>query len=144
MAGASAGAVTAAVLLTSPGRLEDGARFLFSVAEEARTQALGPVTPGFNLMGRLRFSWQAASFQCTRDSSPWSTWAGGRADVSPRDAVWPGVCVRVANQDVTVSMPNLMRVRQALFPPDRRMLEAMYSRGMTDTVHFLRRERWAQ
>ncbi|EDL96074.1 similar to GS2 gene (predicted) [Rattus norvegicus] len=68
----------------------------------------------------------------------------GRADVSPRDLGWPGIYVRVAKQDVMVSMANLVRVQQALFPPSRGMMEAIYGMGMTDTVRFLRRERWSQ
>lgn len=30
-------------------------RFTYDLAEEARTHALGPATPGFHLMSRLRY-----------------------------------------------------------------------------------------
>ncbi|XP_021038102.1 patatin-like phospholipase domain-containing protein 4 [Mus caroli] len=68
----------------------------------------------------------------------------GQAEVLSLDVGWPGMCVRVAKQDVTVSVANLVRVQQALFPPGLQMLEAIYCRGMTDTVRFLHREPWDQ
>ena len=43
-----------------------------------------------------------------------------------------------------VSVANLVCVQQALFPPGQQTLEAIYGRGMTDTVCFLHREHWAQ
>lgn len=214
-AGASAGALVATVLLTAPDRIEACTRFTFAFAEEVRMRTLGPMTPGYDFMARLRGgideilpqhahelaqerlhvsvtsavngqNYLVSNFTC-RDNlitvllascfipfyaglkpmdcagqlcvdggltnslpvlptgrtvtfSPFS----GRADVSPRDLGWPGMYVRVAKQDVMVSMANLVRVQQALFPPSRGMMEAIYGRGMTDTVRFLRRERWSQ
>lgn len=214
-AGASAGALVAAVLLTAPEKLEACTRFVFAFAEETRTQALGPVTPGYDFMARLRGGIDSvlpqhahtlaqgrlhvsvtsmadgrnrlvSSFTSRDDLitvllascfipvyaglefveyagqrwmdggltdslpvlpmgrtltvSPFS----GRADVSPRDPGWPGVCVCLAKQDITVSMANLVRAWQMLFPPGRQMMEAIYSRGMIDTARFLHRECWHQ
>ncbi|XP_052025560.1 patatin-like phospholipase domain-containing protein 4 isoform X3 [Apodemus sylvaticus] len=166
-AGASAGALVATMLLTAPERLEACTRFVFAFAEETRMQALGPVTPGYNFMARLRGgidsilpqhahtlaqgrlhvsvtsmadrrSHLVSSFTSRDDLitrwmdggltdslpvlpmghtltfSPFS----GRADVSPRDPGWPGVCVSFAKQDITISMANLVRAWQMLFPPD--------------------------
>ncbi|XP_027290165.1 patatin-like phospholipase domain-containing protein 4 isoform X2 [Cricetulus griseus] len=53
-AGASAGALVAAALLTAPGSLEACTRFAHALAEDTRRQALGPATPGFDFMERLR------------------------------------------------------------------------------------------
>lgn len=214
-AGASAGALVASVLLTAPERIEACTRFAFAFAQETRMQALGPVTPGYDFMGRLRSGidsilpqhahelargrlhvsltgvadWQnrlVSSFASRDDLitvllascfvpvyaglkpveyegqrwmdggltdslpvlptgrtvtfSPFS----GRVDVSPQDSRWPGVYVRVAKQDAMVSMANVVRVWQALFPPGRQTMEAIYCRGMIDTARFLRRERWSQ
>ncbi|MEJ1288902.1 hypothetical protein NN561_019938 [Cricetulus griseus] len=59
-AGASAGALVAAALLTAPGSLEACTRFAHALAEDTRRQVLGPATPGFDFMERLR---------CTRVSA---------------------------------------------------------------------------
>ncbi|XP_028610153.1 patatin-like phospholipase domain-containing protein 4 [Grammomys surdaster] len=209
LAGASAGALTAAVLLTAPGQIEACTKFTYDLAEEARARVLGPATPGFDLMSRVRAALDAvlprdahelargrllvsvtrvAGLQGRRvsdfasrdelitvllascfvpvyaglkpvehagqlwmdggltDSLPvmstgrtvtFSPFAGS-ADVSPREHAW--ACVSVAGQDVAVSWANLVRARQAMFPACRQTLEAIYHRGMTDTVRFLREE----
>ncbi|XP_048203416.1 patatin-like phospholipase domain-containing protein 4 [Perognathus longimembris pacificus] len=53
-AGASAGALAAALLLTAPHRIQAGADFAFALAEETRAQVLGAATPGYDFLGRLR------------------------------------------------------------------------------------------
>ncbi|CAH6780096.1 Pnpla4 [Phodopus roborovskii] len=53
-AGASGGALVAAVLLTAPEQLEACTRFAHSLAEDARQQPLGAATPSFHLLERLR------------------------------------------------------------------------------------------
>uniref|UniRef100_A0A8C9UTX5 Patatin like phospholipase domain containing 4 n=1 Tax=Spermophilus dauricus TaxID=99837 RepID=A0A8C9UTX5_SPEDA len=68
----------------------------------------------------------------------------GRLDISPQDKGQLSVYIKVTNQDIMLSLPNLMRLNQALFPPSRRKMEALYQRGFDDTVQFLRREDWFQ
>ncbi|XP_038133993.1 patatin-like phospholipase domain-containing protein 4 [Cyprinodon tularosa] len=53
-AGASAGALAAAVLITAPDKLERCTEFTYSFAESVRQQRFGAVTPGYDLMLTLR------------------------------------------------------------------------------------------
>ncbi|XP_028255003.1 patatin-like phospholipase domain-containing protein 4 [Parambassis ranga] len=53
-AGASAGALVAAVMITSPDKLEQCKEFAYRFAESVRKQRLGAVTPGFDFMLMLR------------------------------------------------------------------------------------------
>ncbi|KAJ8350682.1 hypothetical protein SKAU_G00258120 [Synaphobranchus kaupii] len=53
-AGASAGALVAAVLVTAPDRIEHCKEFTHRFASEVRRQRLGAVTPGYDFMLTLR------------------------------------------------------------------------------------------
>ncbi|KAM6892806.1 patatin-like phospholipase domain-containing protein 4 [Lycodopsis pacificus] len=53
-AGASAGALVAAVLITAPEKLEDCKEFTYGFADGVRRQRFGAVTPGYNFMRTLR------------------------------------------------------------------------------------------
>ncbi|KAG8524561.1 Patatin-like phospholipase domain-containing protein 4 [Galemys pyrenaicus] len=66
----------------------------------------------------------------------------GRPDICPQDGDQLGLSVNVANQDVTLSAANLVRLSQALFPPGPRTMQALHQRGFDDAVRFLRRENW--
>ncbi|XP_077200372.1 patatin-like phospholipase domain-containing protein 4 isoform X3 [Paroedura picta] len=55
-AGASAGALIATLLLTVPENIEECVKFTHSFAEETRKQYLGALTPGYDLMTKLRGS----------------------------------------------------------------------------------------
>ncbi|XP_048653374.1 patatin-like phospholipase domain-containing protein 4 isoform X2 [Marmota marmota marmota] len=66
----------------------------------------------------------------------------GRLDISPQDKGQLSVYIKVTNQDIMLSLPNLMRLNQALFPPSRRKMESLYRRGFDDTVQFLHKEDW--
>ncbi|KAF7476158.1 patatin phospholipase domain-containing protein 4-like [Marmota monax] len=66
----------------------------------------------------------------------------GRPDISPQDKGQLSVYIKVTNQDIMLSLPNLMRLNQALFPPSRRKMESLYRRGFDDTVQFLHKEDW--
>ncbi|XP_037368641.1 patatin-like phospholipase domain-containing protein 4 isoform X2 [Talpa occidentalis] len=66
----------------------------------------------------------------------------GRLDVSPQDRGQRGLYVSIAKQDVLLSVANLVRLNQALFPPSKRKMESLYQRGFDDAVQFLLRENW--
>ncbi|XP_061572023.1 patatin-like phospholipase domain-containing protein 4 [Cololabis saira] len=53
-AGASAGALVAAVLVTAPDKTEDCKEFTYRFAEGVRNQTFGAVTPGYDFMLTLR------------------------------------------------------------------------------------------
>ncbi|XP_006108421.1 patatin-like phospholipase domain-containing protein 4 isoform X1 [Myotis lucifugus] len=66
----------------------------------------------------------------------------GRLDISPQDKGQLGVYVTIANQDILVSVANLVRLNHALFPPGQREMESLYRRGFRDAVGFLLKENW--
>uniref|UniRef100_A0A8C7NCX3 PNPLA domain-containing protein n=1 Tax=Oncorhynchus kisutch TaxID=8019 RepID=A0A8C7NCX3_ONCKI len=53
-AGASAGALVAAVMVTAPDKLQSVKEFTFRFAKDVRSQRFGAVTPGYNFMLTLR------------------------------------------------------------------------------------------
>ncbi|XP_035535119.1 patatin-like phospholipase domain-containing protein 4 [Morone saxatilis] len=53
-AGASAGALVAAVMITAPDKLEHCKEFTYGFADSVRRQPFGAITPGYNFMLTLR------------------------------------------------------------------------------------------
>ncbi|XP_037013457.2 patatin-like phospholipase domain-containing protein 4 isoform X1 [Artibeus jamaicensis] len=66
----------------------------------------------------------------------------GRLDISPRDKGRLDLYVNISNQNVMLSLANLVRLQQALFPPSQGKLKGLHQRGFADAVQFLRRESW--
>ncbi|XP_045328768.1 patatin-like phospholipase domain-containing protein 4 isoform X3 [Leopardus geoffroyi] len=66
----------------------------------------------------------------------------GRLDISPQDKGQLNVYVNVAKQDMMLSVANLVRLNQALFPPSKRKMESLYQHGFGDTIKFLLKENW--
>ncbi|XP_058148262.1 patatin-like phospholipase domain-containing protein 4 isoform X2 [Dasypus novemcinctus] len=66
----------------------------------------------------------------------------GRSDISPRDRGRLELSVTLANQSLTLSVANLVRLNQALFPPSRKKMESLYHGGFDDAVRFLLKENW--
>ncbi|CAG5120229.1 unnamed protein product [Candidula unifasciata] len=55
IAGASAGALMAAVLVTAPDKIEESAEHIHNLAKEIRKKPLGALTPGYNFTRSLRY-----------------------------------------------------------------------------------------
>ncbi|XP_061538990.1 patatin-like phospholipase domain-containing protein 4 [Phycodurus eques] len=53
-AGSSAGALVAAVMLTAPEKVKHCKEFTYDFAENVRQQRYGAITPGFNVLSKLR------------------------------------------------------------------------------------------
>lgn len=66
----------------------------------------------------------------------------GRLDISPQDTGQLDLYVSIANQHITLSLANLVRLNQALFPPSKRKMESLYQRGFDDAIQFLLKENW--
>ncbi|XP_035943865.2 patatin-like phospholipase domain-containing protein 4 isoform X6 [Halichoerus grypus] len=66
----------------------------------------------------------------------------GRLDISPRDRGQLDLYVSVTNQDIMLSVANLVRLSQALFPPSKRKMESLYQHGFDDAIQFLLKENW--
>ncbi|XP_012292992.1 patatin-like phospholipase domain-containing protein 4 isoform X1 [Aotus nancymaae] len=66
----------------------------------------------------------------------------GRLDISPQDKGRLDLYVNITKQDIMLSLTNLERLNQALFPPSKRKMESLYQCGFDDTVTFLLKENW--
>ncbi|XP_025966610.1 patatin-like phospholipase domain-containing protein 4 isoform X1 [Dromaius novaehollandiae] len=66
----------------------------------------------------------------------------GRLDICPQDKGHVDLYVKFAKQDIMLSLANLVRLNQALFPPNQEKMELLYQNGFDDAVHFLLKENW--
>ncbi|XP_007449956.1 PREDICTED: patatin-like phospholipase domain-containing protein 4 isoform X2 [Lipotes vexillifer] len=66
----------------------------------------------------------------------------GRVDISPQDEGPLDFYVTIAKQEILLSMANLVRLHQALFPPSETTMESLYHRGFDDAIKFLLKESW--
>ncbi|XP_072705622.1 patatin-like phospholipase domain-containing protein 4 isoform X4 [Ciconia boyciana] len=66
----------------------------------------------------------------------------GRSDICPQDKGRVDLYVKFAKQDIMLSLANLVRLNQALFPPNQEKMESLYQNGFDDAVHFLLKENW--
>ncbi|KAF4795616.1 Patatin-like phospholipase domain-containing protein 4 [Turdus rufiventris] len=66
----------------------------------------------------------------------------GRLDVCPEDKGRVDLYIKLAKQDMMLSLANLVRLNQALFPPDQEKMELLYQNGFDDAVRFLLKENW--
>ncbi|XP_074670977.1 patatin-like phospholipase domain-containing protein 4 isoform X1 [Strix aluco] len=66
----------------------------------------------------------------------------GRLDICPQDKGRVDLYVKLAKQDIMLSLANLVRLNQALFPPNQKKMELLYQNGFDDAVHFLLKENW--
>ncbi|XP_074913296.1 patatin-like phospholipase domain-containing protein 4 isoform X2 [Buteo buteo] len=66
----------------------------------------------------------------------------GRLDICPQDKGRVDLYVKFAKQDIMLSLANLVRLNQALFPPNQEKMELLYQNGFDDAVRFLLKENW--
>ncbi|XP_040390059.1 patatin-like phospholipase domain-containing protein 4 isoform X2 [Cygnus olor] len=66
----------------------------------------------------------------------------GRLDICPQDKGRVDLYVKLAKQDIMLSLANLIRLNQAMFPPNQEKMESLYQNGFDDAVHFLLKENW--
>ncbi|PWA32220.1 hypothetical protein CCH79_00013122, partial [Gambusia affinis] len=137
-AGASGGALVAAVLITAPDKLEHCTKFTYEFAESVRQQRFGGITPGFNFMLILREALQeilpseAHSLASDRLYVSITHCRSGKNRIVSR---FPS-----RDELIMFSMENIKRLNQALFPPSLSTMHAIYEEGHTDAVRFLKRE----
>ncbi|KAM6894110.1 patatin-like phospholipase domain-containing protein 4 [Xenentodon cancila] len=212
-AGASAGALVAAVLVTAPEKVDDCKEFTYRFAEAVRNQTFGAITPGYDFMLMLREGIeeilprdahslaadrlhvsvthsrsgrnQLVSSFASRDelisvllaSSFVPVYAGlkpvefqgqkwidggftdglpilpagrtitvspfaGPQDVCPVHRGRYNTRLRLANMNIMLSVENVRRLKQALFPPSSSTMRSLCEEGFSDAVRFLRREAW--
>ncbi|XP_041637844.1 patatin-like phospholipase domain-containing protein 4 isoform X2 [Cheilinus undulatus] len=212
-AGASAGALVAAVMVTAPDKLEHCKDFTYRFADSVRRQRFGAVTPGFNFMLTLRegieeilpadahslasdrlhvsithsksgknhvvstFTSREELVEALLASSFVPVYAGlkpvdfrgqkwidggftdslpilpvgrtitvspfaGQQDVCPVHRGRYNTQLRLANMNIMLSVENIKRLNQALFPPSSSSMTSYYEEGFNDAVRFLKREKW--
>uniref|UniRef100_A0A670XML7 Patatin like phospholipase domain containing 4 n=1 Tax=Pseudonaja textilis TaxID=8673 RepID=A0A670XML7_PSETE len=66
----------------------------------------------------------------------------GRLDICPENRGRVDIYAKVAKQDIMLSIGNLIRLHQALFPPSQEKMESLYQDGYDDTIQFLLKENW--
>lgn len=66
----------------------------------------------------------------------------GRLDICPEDKGLLDLYINITNQHLRLSVANLVRLSQALFPPKKRKMESLYQHGFDDTIEFLLKENW--
>ncbi|XP_034029492.1 patatin-like phospholipase domain-containing protein 4 isoform X2 [Thalassophryne amazonica] len=190
-AGASAGALVAAVLITAPDKIQRCKEFTYSFADDVRQQRFGVLTPGHNFMLTLREGideilpgdahslasnrlhvaithatsgknhiiskfasreelikkWIDGGFtDClpllpvgrTITVSPFA----GLQDVCPAHRGHFNRYLRLPNMNIMLSMENIKRLSQALFPPDSAAMHSLCQEGFDDAVKFLKKEAW--
>ncbi|XP_053703897.1 patatin-like phospholipase domain-containing protein 4 isoform X3 [Synchiropus splendidus] len=212
-AGASAGALVAAVMITAPDKVEQCKEFTFKFADNVRKQRFGAVTPGYNFMQKLRdgmeeilptdahclatdrlyislthsrssknilvsrFTSREELIKALLASSFVPVYAGlqavefrgqkwidggftdslpilpvgrtitvspfaGLQDVCPVHRGRHDTQLRLANMNIMLSLENIKRLNQALFPPTHQGLQSLCHEGFSDTLRFLKRESW--
>uniref|UniRef100_UPI00398EB688 patatin-like phospholipase domain-containing protein 4 isoform X3 n=1 Tax=Pristiophorus japonicus TaxID=55135 RepID=UPI00398EB688 len=70
----------------------------------------------------------------TMTVSPFS----GKLDICPQDKFQSNLYITIAKQEFILSVANMVRLNQALFPPGREKMESLYHAGFNDAVRFLR------
>ncbi|XP_051746221.1 patatin-like phospholipase domain-containing protein 4 isoform X2 [Ctenopharyngodon idella] len=68
----------------------------------------------------------------------------GPQDISPTHKGISKLHFRLANMSVVLSKDNIIRLKQALFPPSLARLKELDQEGYQDAVHFLKKDGWLQ
>ncbi|XP_029460286.1 patatin-like phospholipase domain-containing protein 4 isoform X11 [Rhinatrema bivittatum] len=66
----------------------------------------------------------------------------GQMDICPQERGLSKLHIKLAQQDITLSVANLERFIQALFPPRQEKMESLFQNGFDDAVQFLMKENW--
>ncbi|XP_034029498.1 patatin-like phospholipase domain-containing protein 4 isoform X3 [Thalassophryne amazonica] len=161
-AGASAGALVAAVLITAPDKIQRCKEFTYSFADDVRQQRFGVLTPGHNFMLTLRegideiLPGDAHSLASNRLHVAITHATSGKNHIISKFAsreelikallascfipIYAGFqAVEFQGQ---LSMENIKRLSQALFPPDSAAMHSLCQEGFDDAVKFLKKEAW--
>ncbi|XP_029460264.1 patatin-like phospholipase domain-containing protein 4 isoform X6 [Rhinatrema bivittatum] len=139
-AGASSGSLVATVLLTAPEKTKECQLFTYKFAEEVRNQTFGAATPGYDFMNSLRAGLESilppnahevadnhlyVSITCTKNRENYLV-----SNFASREDL------------IKLSVANLERFIQALFPPRQEKMESLFQNGFDDAVQFLMKENW--
>uniref|UniRef100_A0A3P9A9W1 PNPLA domain-containing protein n=1 Tax=Esox lucius TaxID=8010 RepID=A0A3P9A9W1_ESOLU len=141
-AGASAGALVAAMVVTAPEKLERVKEFTLRFAKDVRSQRLGAVTPGYDFMLTLR-----DGIEEFLPSNAHSI-AGDRLHISithSKSGKNSIVSHFASREDlIKLSKENIVRLNQSLFPPPEARMLQYCEEGHEDAMTFLKKENWIQ
>ncbi|XP_061833764.1 patatin-like phospholipase domain-containing protein 4 isoform X4 [Nerophis lumbriciformis] len=161
-AGTSAGALVAAVMLTAPDKVKHCKDFTYKLATNVRQQRFGAVTPGYNVLLKLREGIEemlpadAHILASDRLHVSLTHFKSGKNHIvsefkSREDlikALLASSCVPIyaGFQPVDFrgqfSVENIKRLNQALFPPSTCRMQSLCQEGFDDAMRFLNREGW--
>ncbi|XP_070606941.1 patatin-like phospholipase domain-containing protein 4 isoform X2 [Erythrolamprus reginae] len=161
-AGASSGALTATVLLTVPESIEKCTNITYQLAEDTRKLYFGALTPGYDLMTKLRGYIDSIlpsnaheiaenrlfiSVTNTKNGKNYLlSHFASREDLvkallaSSFIPLYAGI--NAVDYKGQLSIGNFIRLHQALFPPSQEKMESLYQDGYDDTIQFLLKENW--
>uniref|UniRef100_UPI00398F231D patatin-like phospholipase domain-containing protein 4 isoform X4 n=1 Tax=Pristiophorus japonicus TaxID=55135 RepID=UPI00398F231D len=157
-AGASGGALVAAVLLSHPEKLEQCKEFTYRFAADVRKQRLGALTPGYDFMKQLREGMESILSADAHKKAHERLYVSITNVKTLKNCLISSfptredlITVLLASSFVPfyagikaveyrgeLSVANMVRLNQALFPPGREKMESLYHAGFNDAVRFLR------
>ncbi|XP_073472469.1 patatin-like phospholipase domain-containing protein 4 isoform X5 [Aquarana catesbeiana] len=162
-AGASAGSLVAAVLLTAPHKIKESKDFIYQFSEDVRKQTFGALTPRYDFLKYLREGIEtilpanahdAAQNRLYISVTNTKSWENSLvSNFASREEL---VKVLLASCFVPVyagsnaveykgeiSAANFQRISHALFPPSQDKMEFVFQDGFEDAVSFLHSENCA-
>ncbi|XP_040194087.1 patatin-like phospholipase domain-containing protein 4 isoform X4 [Rana temporaria] len=163
-AGASAGSLVAAVMLTAPHKIKESKDFIFQFSEDVRKQTFGALTPRYDFLKYLREGIETILPANAHDAaqnrlyiSVTNTKSWENSLVSSFASREELVEVLLASCFVPVyagsnaveykgelSAANFQRISHALFPPNQAKMEFVFQDGFEDAVNFLHSENWGR
>ncbi|XP_061910079.1 patatin-like phospholipase domain-containing protein 4 isoform X3 [Entelurus aequoreus] len=161
-AGTSSGALVAAVMLTAPDKVKHCKDFTYKLATNVRQQRFGAVTPGYNVLLKLREGIEemlpadAHILASDRLHVSLTHFKSGknhivsefksREDLIKALLASSFVPIYAGFQPVDfrgqLSVENIKRLNQALFPPTTCRMQSLCQEGFDDAMRFLNREGW--
>ncbi|XP_066477980.1 patatin-like phospholipase domain-containing protein 4 isoform X2 [Tiliqua scincoides] len=161
-AGASSGSLIATVLLTVPENIEECTKMTYTFAEETRKLYFGALTPGFDVMTKLRglidsvLPPNAHEIAENRLFVSVTSAKNGKnhllSNFASREDLVKALLassfiplyagINAMEYKGELSITNLVRLHQALFPPSQEKMKSLYQDGFDDAVHFLLKENW--
>ncbi|XP_077336960.1 patatin-like phospholipase domain-containing protein 4 isoform X4 [Lithobates pipiens] len=163
-AGASAGSLVAAVLLTAPHKIKESKDFIYQFSEDVRKQTFGALTPRYDFLKYLREGIEtilpanaldAAQNRLYISVTNTKSWENSLvSNFASREEL---IKVLLASCFVPVyagsnaveykgelSAANFQRISHALFPPSHAKMEFVFQDGFEDAVSFLHSENWGR
>ncbi|XP_040194088.1 patatin-like phospholipase domain-containing protein 4 isoform X5 [Rana temporaria] len=141
-AGASAGSLVAAVMLTAPHKIKESKDFIFQFSEDVRKQTFGALTPRYDFLKYLREGIETILPANAHDAAQNRLYISVTNTKSWENSLVSSFASR--EELVELSAANFQRISHALFPPNQAKMEFVFQDGFEDAVNFLHSENWGR